>query len=273
MINKKQPLKEITFVAFDIETTGLMPVVNRIVEIGAVKFNSKEVIDTFQELIDPKMPISPGATEVNGITDDMVAGMPTIEQVLPQFVSFIEGAVPVAHNAPFDVGFLSYDISRLNLVTADQPILDTCAIPKRIFPGLYSYSLENLARSLRIKSKEFHRALADARACMEIFLRCLNEMGDPDQLTLQDILNVNGPGLDFNPGEITLNEAYLPLKEAMESGTPVEIVYQDARGSITVRQITPLTMGLGRNTAMLEAFCHVRQDTRNFRLDRILEIR
>ena len=166
MINKKQPIKEITFVAFDIETTGLMPVVNRIVEIGAVKFNSKEVIDTFQELIDPKMPISPGATAVNGITDDMVAGMPTIEQVLPHFVQFIENAIPVAHNAPFDVGFLSYDISRLNLEPADQPILDTCTIPKRVFPGLYSYSLENLAGSLRIKSKEFHRALADAKACM-----------------------------------------------------------------------------------------------------------
>ena len=98
-------------------------------------------------------------------------------------------------------------------------------------------------------------------------------MGDPDQLTLQDILDVNGPGLDFDPGEITLDEAFLPLKEAMESGTSLEIVYQDATGAITVRQITPLTMGLGRNTAMLEAFCHIRQDTRNFRLDRILEIR
>ncbi|MFC1859618.1 exonuclease domain-containing protein [Thermodesulfobacteriota bacterium] len=273
MINKKQPLNETTFVAFDLETTGLMPVVNRIVEIGAVKFNSEAVIDTFQELIDPKMPISPGASAVNGITDDMVAGKRTIEQVLPQFVSFVGDDISVAHNAPFDVGFLSYDISRLNLEPTDQPILDTCVIPKRVFPGLYSYSLENLARSLRIKSKEFHRALADAEACMEIFRKCLDEMGDPDRLTLQDILDVNGPALDFNPGEITLDEGYFPLKEAMESGTSVEIVYQDASGAITVRHITPLSLGLGRNIAMLEAFCHLRQDTRNFRLDRILEIR
>ncbi len=273
MIDKKQLLIELTFVAFDIETTGLMPVVNRIVEIGAIKFKNKEIIDTFQELIDPKMPISPGATEVNGITDDMVEGKRTIEQVLPQFISFIGDAIPVAHNAPFDVGFLSYDISRLNLEPADQPILDTCAIPKRMFPGFYSYSLENLASSLHIKSKEFHRALTDAKACMEIFIKCLNEMGALHQLTLQDILDVNGPVLYFDPGEIALDEALIPLKEAMKSGNPIEIVYQDARGTITTRQVTPLYLGHGRSTAILEAFCHVRQDKRNFRLDRILEIR
>ena len=98
-----------TFVAFDIETTGLTPVVDRIVEIGAVKFRSGKVMDTFQELIDPEMSISPDATAVNGITDEMVAGCPLIDQALPQFVDFLADFVSIAHNAPFDVGFLSYE--------------------------------------------------------------------------------------------------------------------------------------------------------------------
>jgi len=273
MIGSKQSLKTLTFIAFDIETTGLMPVVNKIVEIGAVKFRIGEVVDTFQELLDPQMPISPGATAVNGITDDMVAGKPTIEDVLPRFVSFLGDAVPIAHNAPFDVSFLSYDISRLDLEVKDQPILDTCAIPKRVFSNLYSYSLENLARSLRIKSDSFHRALADAEVCRAIFLKCLDKIGKIDQLTLEDILKVNGPALDFSPGEITLDEAFSPLKEALESGSSVEIVYQDAWGTTTTRQITPLSLGVGRGVAILEAYCHFRQDKRNFRLDRIIEIR
>lgn len=273
MLNNEQSLKDLTFVALDIETTGLMPVVNKIVEIGAVKFQDGQIVSTFQELIDPQMTISPGATAVNGIMDDMVAGKPTIEDALPRFVSFLCDAVPIAHNAPFDVSFLSYDISRLGLEVEHQPILDTCAIPKRVFPGLYSYSLENLARSLRIKSDSFHRALADAEACMSIFLKCLDQMGGIDQLTMEDILAVNGPALDFNPAEITLDEAFSPLKEALESGSSVEIVYQDAWGTTTTRQITPLSLGVGRGVAILEAFCHFRQDKRNFRLDRIIEIR
>ncbi len=273
MIDKKQSLIESTFVAFDIETTGLMPVVNRIVEIGAVKFRSSKVVETFQELIDPQRQIPSDATSVNGITDDMVKGKPTIEYVLPRFIDFLGNAIPIAHNAPFDVSFLSYDMSRFNLKVANKPILDTCTIPKKIFPHLFSYSLENLANYLHIKSAGFHRAMEDAKVCMEIFLQCINEMGNPDQLALQDVLDVNGPSLYFDPGEIVLDEVLLPLKEALKSGNFIEIVYQDARGTITTRQVTPLSLGLGRSTAILEAFCHVRQDERNFRLDRILEIR
>lgn len=246
--------------------------VDRIVEIGAVKFQNRKVIDTFQELVDPEMPIPTGATSVNGITDDMVKGKPTIEQVLPRFIDFLGEAVPIAHNSPFDVGFLSYEISRLKLKASDKPILDTCAIPKKTFPHFYSYSLENLAMNLHIQSKEFHRALADSKVCMEIFCKCIDETGGQDRLTLQDVLVLNGPALNFNMGEIIFDEPFLPLKDALESGSPIEIAYQDARGSLTTRRIKPLAVGLFRGTVMIEAFCHLRQDKRNFRLDRILEI-
>ena len=113
-------IKNITFVAFDLETTGLTPVVDRIVEIGAVRFRAGEVLDTFQTLVDPEMPISPGATGKNGVTDDMVKGQPTIDKVLPGFMDFLGQDIPMAHHAPFDVGFLTYDISRLNLTPCGQ---------------------------------------------------------------------------------------------------------------------------------------------------------
>ena len=151
-------VKDFPFVALDIETTGLTPVVDRIVEIGAIKFRNKTVLNTFQELIDPGMPISPAAFAVNGITDEMVRENPTIEKIFPEFIDFVHDTVPIAHNVPFDVGFLSYDISRLSLGASDKLILDTCAISKKVFPHFHSYSLENLARDLRIRSEGFTRS-------------------------------------------------------------------------------------------------------------------
>ena len=126
-------VKDFPFFALDIETTGLTPVVDQIVEIGTVRFQGDEIIDTFEAFVDPGMPVSSGASAVNGITDDMVRGKPPIEEVFPRFIDFMGLDIPVAHHAPFDVGFLSYDISRLNLAVPDKPVLNTCVIPKSLF--------------------------------------------------------------------------------------------------------------------------------------------
>ncbi|HBF43285.1 MAG TPA: hypothetical protein DDW42_06575 [Desulfobacteraceae bacterium] len=219
------------------------------------------------------MPISPGAFAVNCITDEIIGGKPGIGQVLPRLINFIGDAITMAHHAPFDVGFLSYDISRLRLSVPNNPVLDTCVIPKRVFPGLYSYSLENVAIALGIKSKEFHRALADAQVCMKIFQECVDEMGGPDLVTLQDMLKVNGPPMTLESGAVFVEEQFLPIKKAIKEGDDLEIVYQDSRGAVSVRKITPLAMGVYRGTAMIEAFCHLRHGKRNFRLDRIIEIK
>lgn len=257
----------------DLETTGLTPVVDRIVEIGAVRFRAGEVLDTFQTLVDPEMPISPGATATNGIINDMVWGQATIERVLPGFIDFLGQDIPMAHHAPFDVGFLAYDISRLNLKSADRPVLDTCTIAKSLFPHAHAYNLEYLVAFFNIPTGILHRALADAEACMGVFNRCVAELGGWKRTTLEEILSLNGPALRLSSGEIVLDEPFYPLKEAIAKGADLEIRYQAAGGSVSVRRITPLSIGLFRGTAMIEAFCHLRKDKRNFRLDRILEIR
>jgi DNA polymerase III subunit epsilon len=266
-------LSNITFTAFDIETTGLTPVVDRIVEIGAVRFCGNQVIDTFDALVDPLRPISPGASSVNGITDEMVQRKPTIEKVLPRFLEFLGDAVPVAHHAPFDVGFLAYEISRLNLPALDNPVLDTCVIPKRLFPYAGSYSLENLAGFLGIKSETFHRALADSLVCMKILNRCVVEMGGLERVSLSEILEMNGPSVSLCSGGIVLDKSCHPLQAAIENGNEMEITYRDARGALSARTITPLSLGVSRGAVMMEAFCHLRKGKRNFRLDRIVGIR
>ncbi len=266
-------LSNTTFAAFDIETTGLTPVVDGIVEIGAVRFCGNQVIDTFDEMVDPLRPISPGASSVNGITDEMVQGKPTIEEALPRFLEFLGDAVPVAHHAPFDVGFLAYEISRLNLAVPDQPVLDTCVIPKRLFPHVRRYSLENLARFFSLKSETFHRALADSMVCMKILNRCVAEMGGLERVSLSEIFEINGPSVSFCSGGIVLDASCHPLQAAIENGNEIEITYRDARGALSARTITPLSLGVSKGAVMMEAFCHLRKGKRNFRLDRIVEIR
>jgi DNA polymerase-3 subunit alpha (Gram-positive type) len=93
------------FVAFDIETTGLSPNLDRIIELGAVKYQDGKVVETFNELISPGIPLPPESIEVHGITEDMLEGMPPVEEVLPHFLKFVGDGILVAHNAKFDTGF------------------------------------------------------------------------------------------------------------------------------------------------------------------------
>ncbi|MDR1220331.1 MAG: 3'-5' exonuclease [Treponema sp.] len=191
------------FAAFDLETTGLDPKKDRIVEIGAVKFDKSGVISRFSILINPGVPMPSGASAVNNITDDMLKDKPSLDAVFPDFLRFINDAVVVAHNAPFDCGFINEGLkSRYKTVAKAEnegtglfldeesqstqvvswappfPALpnrtvDTIVFAKEAFPNMYKYNLQDLAASLAINAKDAHRAEDDARVCMEIFLRCI----------------------------------------------------------------------------------------------------
>ena len=162
------------FAAFDLETTGLDPKNHRIVEIGAIKFDCRGIIANFSTLINPGIPMPPEAATVNGITDAMLSGKPDIKDVLPDFLSFVKNTIIMAHNAPFDSGFINENLVR-ELI---QPVLtnitiDTIELAKKKMPGLKSYSLQKLAPELGLEAINAHRARDDARLCMEIFLNLI----------------------------------------------------------------------------------------------------
>ena len=108
---------------------------------------------------------------------------------------------------------------------------------------------------------------------MTVFNRCVAELGGCENTSLQDLLDLNGPPLSLRPQALELDEPFLPLKHALESGKALEIQYQSAGGTVSFRRITPVSIVRFRDTAMIEAYCHLRGDKRNFRLDRILAIR
>src|SRR5512137_2915187 len=124
MLQPDRPLTEVEFVAFDLETTGLFPVVNRIVEFGAVRFRlDGRELATWEQLVDPECLIPLDVTAIHGITDAMVRGQPTVAQALPGFLEFLgrNEAILLAHNAPFDLGFLNFAAAKTGLAIPTNP--------------------------------------------------------------------------------------------------------------------------------------------------------
>ncbi len=187
------------FIAFDLETTGTVPGVDQIVEIGAVRFDNGVVDGVFATLINPFKSIPPGATAVNGITDQMVQGKPRIEEILSSFAEFCEDLVLVAHNAPFDCQFLTSDIKKHESMAPRGLILDTLPISRKVFPGMPNYKLGTLVQHLKIPTTGFHRAEEDATYCGQVFLELVKRIsigGKPPQL--ENLIALTGkPELRF----------------------------------------------------------------------------
>jgi DNA polymerase-3 subunit epsilon len=164
------------FTAFDIETTGLDNRRDSIVEMGAIRFNRQGIIDHYVQLSDPGFPMPAGAGKVNNITDAMLAGQPPIQEVLPVFLRFAADSIVLAHNAPFDCGFVNRSLSRLcddgyvQHSALPNPVADTLPLARRMLPGRSHYHLQDIAAFLGFKAEAAHRALDDARLCMEIFI-------------------------------------------------------------------------------------------------------
>lgn len=165
------------FIAFDVETTGFLAGVDKILEIGAVRFTNGSPDAVFATLIDPEIMIPAGASRVNGITDDMVAGKPKIVDLLDPFAEFCGDLPIVAHNAQFDYQFLTAEIKRYEARAPEGVVLDTLAISRKIFPGLANYKLGTIVEHLKIPASGFHRAEEDASYCGQVFWSILLRMG------------------------------------------------------------------------------------------------
>ncbi len=160
------------FVVFDIETTGFSPINNRIIEIGAVKVQSGKITDRFSTFVNPLMPIPFEIEKLTGIQDDMVVDAPAIEEVLPKFLDFCEGCVLVAHNANFDMSFIIQNASGLGLPT-QYTYVDTVGIARVLLPNQAKHTLDAVAKTLGVSLENHHRAVDDAEAAAEIFVKMI----------------------------------------------------------------------------------------------------
>lgn len=188
-------LREITFVVVDLETTGGRAKAgpdgrhDAITEIGAVKVRGGEVIGEFATLVDPGRAIPPQIVELTGITTAMVRDAPTIDAVLPMFLEFARGAVLVAHNAGFDIGFLRAAAQRSDLPWPSPPVLCTVRLARRVLTReeAPSVRLSALARLLGSATEPTHRALDDARATVDVLHALIERVGNQGIDTLSDL--------------------------------------------------------------------------------------
>ena len=169
VINPKGQSLDDTFVVFDIETTGFGPINDQIIEIGAVKIAGGEIVDKFSQFINPQIPIPYEIEKLTSINDSMVADAPLIDEVLPKFLEFCKDCVLVAHNASFDVGFISKKAELMNIST-DFTVADTVAMARTLLPDIKNYKLDVVAKELGISLENHHRAVDDAQCTAYIFL-------------------------------------------------------------------------------------------------------
>jgi DNA polymerase III epsilon subunit family exonuclease len=190
-----EPVTNVTFVAFDLETTGLSPAAGRIVEIGAVKMKNRHVLEKKAWLVNPGIPIPGVVQNIHGITDEMVKDAPRFQQVFRDFVAFAGNAVLLAHNASFDVRFIRAETERNNLRMPENRVLDTLALAKAVYPDTPGYSLRTLMQHLGSERTEFHRALADSENVATLFLAATRSPSPAG--TLKELTDLCGGALRF----------------------------------------------------------------------------
>lgn len=183
------PLAEATLVVFDLETTGTDPTADAITEIGAVKVRGGEVLGEFRTFVDPERPIPAFIASLTGITDALVSGAPTIRTVLPMFLDFVGPAALVAHNARFDVSFLSAHAAVCELEWPRPTVLDTLALARTVFrrDEVRDHKLGTLARHVGAAVTPDHRALSDARATVDVLHAIIERLGPAGASTLEDL--------------------------------------------------------------------------------------
>lgn len=164
------------YVLFDLETTGISWRSDDVIEISALRVRKGQVTECFSSLVDPGRPIPWAASRVNNITDDMVAGEPTMEEILPQFLEFVGEDVLAGHNiARFDLNFLYRDsMVRFGLLPGNDYV-DTLLFARQSLPGLPSYALTALAEHYGLTTQGAHRALNDCRVNQQVFERLARE--------------------------------------------------------------------------------------------------
>ena len=182
-------LKESTYVIFDTETTGLSAIYDRVIELSAVKMVKGNVVDQFEEFIDPGFHLSETTTNLTSITDDMVRGSKSEEEVFKLFREFYGDAIVVGHNVTFDIGFMNTGYARHHMGPITNPIIDTLTLARWLYPNLRGYRLNTLAKKFNVNLEHHHRAIYDAETTGHLNHLFLKDAEERYKVQFHDQLN------------------------------------------------------------------------------------
>lgn len=193
-LREDQELEKASFVVYDLETLGFNSHEGKIIEIGAVKIVEKRIVDRFSQLINPGRSIPQNIVDVTNITDSMVQNEPKLEEVLPNFLEFIQGSILVAHNADFDIGYLKQQCKKYGYSDFNPAFIDTLQMAKDLYPELKQFGLGPLNKKLGLSLENHHRAVDDCQATGNMFLIFLDkylERGITKLSQMQEAFPVN----------------------------------------------------------------------------------
>jgi DNA polymerase-3 subunit epsilon len=262
-MNSEKPPRH--YVAFDLETTGLVSETDRVVEIGAVKFESGgHELGRFERLVNPERAMSPAAQAIHGISDADLAHAEPARLVLPRFFQFLGDpgtTTLLAHNAAFDAGFLGRELGRLGCEAPGYRVIDTLSLARRKIPEARDHRLDTLARLFGLDPEGPHRALADSLRVKGLWL-ALNGASTPEDEV------VSYPIVDRR-GAMPVPNGWDLISEAIAQGLTIRMVYSGGSRGPTPREITPRGFTHRGGIAYLVALCHIDTYEKSFRLDRV----
>ncbi len=257
-----RPIGEAPLAVVDVETTGLSPQHgDRVIEIAVLRAEPGGRVEVWSSLVDPGRRIDPRASAVNGIRDADVAGQPRFAALVPQLRARLAGAVLVAHNAPFDLDFLTHEHRRAGTAMHSPPVIDTLMLARRWF-DFPSNSLGHVARTLGIRADRAHRAAGDVQTTHRVLLRMIDSLAPRGFATVEDFSRGYAPSM---AGDLDhLQRLDEPLATALRERRAVTIRYA-GRDRTTDRVVEPILALEDR----LIAYCRLRREERTFLFGRI----
>lgn len=256
------------FAFLDLETTGLSPWFgDRVCEVAIVLCEGKRIKTTYQRLVNPEKPLTPWAASTTRLKDDALNQAAFFGEIANEVADLLQESIIVCHNAQFALQFLDDEFRRLRWEMEWPNVIDTAHLARERCQ-LLSYTLPNLAQEFSLPHPRAHRALADALITKSVFFELLKNLRAA-KLPLDDYIGIySSPAWPHETVQLPLD-----LAEVFLSGKKIQIVYMDRTERLTERMVEPLqVIGLA-DYLYLRAYCHLRQDERTFRLDRILEVR
>ncbi len=267
-------LDNLTFVAFDVETTGLSPISNALVELSGVKFSLKDdQTETFSTLINPLCEITPQLTSIHGISNEMVSDSPTYHTAVPAFLEWAGDAVFIAHNAPFDVEFIRVNVSKLGRACPNNFVIDTLVLSRELLRDSPRHQLKTVVDFLGLPAGEYHRALSDSFHVRGIFTKLIAQESYTQWQNLLALGSVSEFNYDRFKDEIhasmpaAVKEIMASIEAAINDKASVSITYNGAFRS--KRTVQPVSVIHSRGNFYLNAFCQKAQAERIFRVDKI----
>lgn len=269
-----RPISDVPLVFIDTETTGLNPHFgDRVVEIALARFRGDVMEDYYVSLVNPQRSIPFSVSQIHGITDSDVKDKPAFPQIMPQVREQFDDAVVVGHNAPFDMGFLANEFRLARQEIPNNLVLDTLTLLHRQF-SFPSNGLQRVADYMGIEKRGAHRALADVLTTRKVFIFIAEKLAERyNAQTVGDFLNLQGGSVQWREREGANFPLPTPLDEALRQNRKLFIHYEDAFGGRTERWVSPRGVHMQNDIIYLRAYCHMRNDERSFRLDRVIEMR